>query len=204
MYYPTLYTSPLGILYSVGGSWKEGSSSDSYSADVARFNGGRFDRIGILELPRTGHGVAEIRDELLIVVCGADNNKNAVRSCEFIDAQTGLVTPGPSTELGHSFMHAVSVLTSRGRGVVVAGGYGGNNLAVTQTLVEILEDPCEVSSRLDLIGVPGQLTTVGSAQQKDSSIELTGSRQWAAGALWLKRKINVGEPFDSHFSFVLS
>ena len=197
-YFPTISTMDDGDIIWTGGSFNEGQLMDNFSKKVARFINGGFEEIGSIEYPRAGHCAQQIGKDLIVVTGGNNNKRAAYGSCEFVDRRTGVSREAPTLNFARAYHTSARCVVDGLYRVIVAGGESGTR-SVPE--VEILEQECTNKSAIVLQS--SIYSTRGSAHISDTSIILTDTAQYQAGAAWLRGRIDVAGPFTMNFGFTL-
>ncbi|MCL4277883.1 MAG: hypothetical protein KJZ94_09565 [Ignavibacteria bacterium] len=197
LYYPTMVTTPDKQLIWTGGSASENSKGGKYVMTIGRYSNGTFKTYGLLLENRCGHSAVNYLSGSILVIGGNNDISIQYKSCEFVDVLTGVSTPAPPLNIGRAFFKAVSVGSGRDLKVFAIGGISS---ATETSTIEVLSGECETTVQSV---PPSRFTLRGSAYLLDTTIVLTDSKPFLAGAAWLKQKVNIVNDFTIQFGFRL-
>ena len=147
-------------------------------------------------LGRQHHGAIEWLPNSILVVGGIGDGVSWLKSTEFNDLNSNKTYEGPDMNAIHAFTQLVSVPTAIGNTAVVISGLARSE---NTPLIEILKPDC----RQEVIGMVQYISTRGSAHATDSTIVLTDTALYQAGAAWLRGRVDVTNPFTMNFGFTL-
>ena len=202
-YYPTITNLKNGEFYLTGGSTAESNDFGDYQTSIATLRGSNFiETNNRLAEPRCGHVAVQLGSEWLFVVGGIANDNSSLRTCEFINISSGKVFSAPPTNSKHSYFKGTVLRNKAGKLVVFA--VAGSTTAIEMFESDIEEPFCEVLTTTSLVTNSADVSLRGSAQKTDTTIVLTGTEQYEAGAVWHNALVNVSNGFETTFSFRLS
>lgn len=194
-----------GSFVIAGGSFREANPVE-FCGEVIVEQAGEFQLIGDIGYGVTYCGVAEHRRNEVFVVGGWVTTLAATNACTFVDVKTGKVTPGPRMISPRRYTRAVTLqdpITGR-RSTFAIGGAPSGSRDKGDPSIEILEGDADclegATNVLDLTGI----RLNGAAFRRDTTIILTDTVTFSAGAAWLGGKIEVNELFSTQFSFRIS
>jgi hypothetical protein len=206
VYYPSVAQLDDGRYVLVGGSWREGNTTDEFATSVQVEEGSLFRTIANMQFPRAGHGVSSLGKEVVVALGGANNSKGAYRSTEFINVASGVVERGPDLQYARAYCMGVDVLVG-GKHAVLA--IGGTSMGATVRQVEILiadggPEPLRCTqSAVQLVPSQDLLEVVGQALNAGPFVALNRVETYSAGAIWFNDQFSVSSGFETDFSFRL-
>ena len=207
VYYPTLVKLADGKHCLVGGSWREGNTSDEFATVVQKQEDASFRNVTHMTSPRAGHGVANLNHGTVIAVGGADNSKGSYKSTEFINIVSGVVERGPDLLFARSYCLAVDVMVNGDPAVVVIGGKTSDGAVRQIELLKINEIDQTTSCHQSFVHlVPNQdlISFVGQSEDAGAHALLNRMETHSAGAIWFKDQFKISAGFVTEFSFRLN
>ncbi len=194
-----------GSFVIAGGSFQE-SGPVIFTGEVIVERDGEFSLAGNIGYGVTYCGVAEHRKGEVFVVGGWLSDLTSTAACTFVNPTTGVVTPGPRLNIARRYTRAVSLedtITNRRATFAIGGAAEAFNDRGTFT-IEILEASNECEGGVTDVLALKNVRYNGQARFNGSSILLTDTVSFSAGAAWIGSKVAVATTYSTTFMFRLS
>lgn len=181
----------------VGGSLQE--DPPRWISEVLIDTGNGLKLAGNLSFATIYCGVAEHQPDLVTIVGGWNEDLSASNRTMFYDLNKDTAFLGPRLNYARCYTRAATLSDSSGKNRYTFA-VGGRNTA--GDIVPSIEVIGGCTSDFSLLSSETAVLR-GSAHISDTSIILTDTAQYQAGAAWLRGRIDVAGPFTMNFGFTL-